>query len=111
MRATHLAVAVCALLLAGAGCADRTYLTATHGRAYHAALARQAANPNAGAQQPGADKGLDSQEAAVVADGYRDSLARKGQTAPQEPVLLLAPSAREGRSANYMPPVSVPQER
>jgi hypothetical protein len=85
-------------------------MTAAHGRAYREILACQAANPEAGLR-PGTFKGLDSQEAAVLAHGYRASLARKGQTPPPEPILLVAPSAHQSRSGDYMPPASVPPER
>jgi hypothetical protein len=93
-----------------AGCASRNHLTAGHGRAYHEALARQAVNPRAGTQ-PVASKGLDSQEAAVISQGYQASLAPKGEKAEQQPILLVAPSAQKaGGRGDYMPPASVPPE-
>lgn len=96
-------------LLLGA-CASRTHLSANHGRAYHQTQARQAVNPQAGEQT--ASRGLDPQEAAVVAQGYRKSLAAKGESSvPQEQMLIVAPSARAGRPADYMPAASVPGER
>jgi len=97
------------LLPLAVGCASRTHLTPGHGRAFHEAVARQAANPEAG-KQPVASKGLDPQEAAVISQGYRASLASKGGTAEQQPILMVAPSAQK-RSGDYMPPASVPQER
>jgi type IV pilus biogenesis protein CpaD/CtpE len=94
-----------------AGCASRNHLTSGHGRSYHEALARQAANPEAGNQSV-ASKGLDPEEAAVIAQGYRTSLAPKGEKVEQEPILLVAPSAQKaGARGDYMPPASVPQER
>jgi hypothetical protein len=105
-----LTLALFVLLPAVLGCADRTHLTNGYGRSYHEAIARQTVNPDAGSQ-PVASKGLDPQEAAIIAQGYRTSLAPKGQTPPQEPMLLVAPSAQKGRSAEYMPPASVPPER
>jgi hypothetical protein len=102
------AILLLAWPLAIAGCASRNHLTAGHGRSYHEVLARQAANPEAGSQ-PVASKGLDPQEAAVISQGYRASLAPKGQAAEQEPILLVAPSAQKaGPRGDYMPPASVP---
>ncbi len=91
-------------------CAARTHLSPNHGRANHEAQARQAANPQAGERM--ATRGLDPQEAAVVAQAYRKSLAPKGDnTAGQEQMLIVAPSARAGRTGDYMPAASVPNER
>ena len=99
-----------ALPLCIAGCASRNHLTEGHGRSYHEALARQAVNPEA-SSQPVASKGLDSQESAVIAESYRKSLAPKGQTGEQEPILLVSPSAQKaGPRGDYMPPASVPPE-
>jgi hypothetical protein len=106
MRCHVLALGV---LLLGA-CAARTHLSANYGRATHEARIRQAANPQAG--ERAATRGLDPQEAAVVAQGYRKSLAPKGESsAPQEQMLIVAPSARAGRQGDYMPAASVPNER
>lgn len=96
---------ICGLILA-AGCADRNHLTASYGQSYRAALARQAANPEAG--QAGPAKGLDSQEAAVIANSYRTQLAQKGEKPQQETLLMVAPPTRP---ANNMPAASVPSER
>jgi hypothetical protein len=94
-----------------AGCGDRARLTQSHGRAYKEAFARQAMNPNAGAQAK-TPKGLDSQEAAIVSDNYRRGLAAKGAKVDDEPMLLVAPGARSpANSGAYMPPPSVPQQR
>ena len=93
-------------LLLSAGCADRNNLTASHGQSYRQALSRQAANPQAG--QEGPSKGLDSQEAAVIANSYRTSLARKGEKPPQETLLMVAPPTR---TVDNMPAASVPPER
>ena len=98
------------LLPLAIGCASRNHLTPGHGRAYREVLARQAANPEAG-KEPVASKGLDPQEAAVIAQGYRASLAPRGERVQQQPMLLVAPSAEKPRSGDYMPPASVPQER
>jgi hypothetical protein len=107
-----LVLAMCALLPTVLGCADRTHLTAGYGRSYHEAVARQTVNPDAGTG-PVVDRGLDPQEASVIVQGYRASLAPKGQqTTAQEPMLIVSPSAQRGaRSGDYMPPSSVPTER
>ncbi|MBN2575351.1 MAG: hypothetical protein JXP73_12370 [Deltaproteobacteria bacterium] len=103
-------VAVSFAILLG-GCASRTHLTAGHGRSYRAAIERQAQNPEAG-KQPVAAKGLDSQEAAVIAQSYRQHLTPKGQAVEAPPpMLLVAPSALKGRQGDYMPAASVPPER
>ncbi len=100
-----------ALTLASSGCASRNHLTADYGRSYHEAMARQTVNPEAG-KQAAVPMGLDPQEAAVIAAGYKTSIAAKGEQAPQESTLIIAPSAQRGvRSADYLPPASVPQER
>ena len=105
-----LAFALFALPLAA--CASRNHLTADYGRSTHEAMARQTVNPDAG-KQAATPKGLDPQEAAVIAASYRSSIAPKGEPSPQESTLIVAPSAQKGgvRPGDYMPPVSVPQER
>lgn len=95
----------CGLILA-AGCADRNHLTASYGQAFRTALSRQAANPEAG--QAGPSKGLDSQEAAVIASSYRTSLAPEKAKAKQETLLMVAPPTPP---AANMPAASVPPER
>src|ERR1041384_3435612 len=82
--------------LGASGCADRTYLTKSHGRAYSEAFSRQAVEP-----EPRKNKdhdptqGLDSQEAAAIAGNYRRSLAGKeGNVDPgSQHQLLLTPNA------------------
>jgi len=74
------ALAGAALLTALAltlGACNRAHLTASHGRAYHAAFAAQDANPDRkGAQSV---HGLDAQEAAIVAGSYRKALGPQSQ--------------------------------
>ncbi len=99
-------------LLAGivvAGCADRTYLTKSHGRAYSEAFGRQAVNPEPPPRGRHADatQGLDSQEAAAVAKSYRRSLSgREGTADGTQPTVIMNPGA--GQPTSYMPPPSVP---
>lgn len=92
-------------LAAAAGCGGRKqHLTPDHGKSYDAAFAAQ----RAGGAPAEAVSGLDSQEAAIVSDGYRAGLAPKGQKAEEQPVLLVAPPARE-RPQPLAP--SVPAEK
>lgn len=98
------------IALAAAGCADRTYLTKSHGRAYSEAFSRQTVNPNPSPRPGHADatQGLDSQEAAAVAKSYRRSLAGKegASDATTQPMVIMNPGAAP--SSSYMPPPSVP---
>jgi hypothetical protein len=93
--------------LAAAGCSGADHLTRAHGRAYQAHFQRQAANPAALEE---AEKGLDSDEAAIIAGAYRRSLAPKGTSdeAASE-VLLVAPPPRGGERTAPLAP-SVPKE-
>jgi hypothetical protein len=52
--------------------------------------------------------GLDSQEAAIISETYRTSLAPKDAKPKDEPILIVAPPSRDA-PAKLMP--SVPQER
>jgi hypothetical protein len=90
-------------------CADRTYLTKSHGRAYSEAFGRQTVNPDppANAKRGDATQGLDSQEAAAVAGAYHRSLAgREGGDATRQPMVIMNPGGAQ--SAGNMPPPSVP---
>ena len=73
-------VSVVALGLAG--CSGNPHLTREHGRSYRAFLERQAFH-RAAATPPyqEAEKGLDAQEAAIVARSYRQGLAPKDAAA------------------------------
>jgi hypothetical protein len=84
-----------------AGCGDRSHLTPSYGRAYQDAMARQMANPNG--QEGHAVKGLDSQEAGAITDGYRHTLAGKNGGGGSPPVMMLAPN---GGTGPYVPTVS-----
>jgi hypothetical protein len=109
LRAAMLAAALCA---GQAGCADRTYLTSSHGRAYNEAFSRQAVKPEP--RKPGKEdptQGLDSQEASAVARNYRRSLAGKeggGDPNAQHQMVLMGPATGGQQSGGYMPPPSVP---
>lgn len=97
------------LLLGVFGCADRTYLTKSHGRAYAEAFGRQTANPDPHPRAKKGDptQGLDSQEATAVAGAYRRSLAGKegGDTKGQQMVIMNPSAAPQGSN---MPAPSVP---
>jgi hypothetical protein len=95
------------------GCGDRTHLTDTHGRSYRQALATQAANPAAGAKVREA-KGLDPQEASIIARSYRRGLrgpTRDDDERDKQPVLILTGPQKSRRDDGMMPPPSVPSER
>lgn len=89
-----------------AGCAGAAHLgDGTTGRAFRAAAAAQAVRPPSQACAA-AVTGLDSQEAAIVSDGYRRSLAPKGAAVEEPEVLFVAPQTTGPRRA--LPPPSVP---
>jgi len=112
MKSSLLVPALLATLTLGgaAGCADRTYLTKSHGRAYSEAFSRQAVEPEP-RKNKGQDptQGLDSQEAAAIAGNYRHSLAGKegGVDPNSQHQLVLTPGAAAAQGG-YMPPPSVP---
>ncbi len=104
MALAALGMALAALVVPG--CSSQTPLTRAHGRASAEYLKRQAVRPSA---HHDAVKGLDSEEAAIVADAYRKGLAPKGaRTDADSQVLLLAPPQRGERPAPLAP--SVPKE-
>jgi hypothetical protein len=76
-----------------AACAARPTMTQTQGRSYRAAFERQVASPQSHAQPP---SGLDSQEAGIVAESYRKSLAPEGKETKEEPVLVITPQPKAG---------------
>ncbi|MBC8131550.1 MAG: hypothetical protein H7X95_01110 [Deltaproteobacteria bacterium] len=99
--------------LCAGGCADRTYLTKSHGRANSQAFGRQAVapKPRLKVSGPDATEGLDSQEASAVARSYRDSLSGKeGAAAPGGQAMVITnPGAAQ--AAPYMPGPSVPNSQ
>jgi tRNA/tmRNA/rRNA uracil-C5-methylase (TrmA/RlmC/RlmD family) len=101
------AVAVAAVAVMLAGCGGRAHLTEGHGTAVRAVQHGQAAVP--AAKRTNAIEGLDSQEAAIIADSYRRSLAPKGEKVEEEPVIFVAPPQR-GMARQALAP-SVPKER
>lgn len=98
-------VALLALAAALTGCGGRKqHLSAEHGRSYDAAFAAQRARD----EPTAAATGFDSQEAAIVSEGYRAGLAPQGQKVAIPQVLLVPPTGPE-RVQPLAP--SVPKER
>ncbi|MFC1610195.1 hypothetical protein ACFL6C_04505 [Myxococcota bacterium] len=94
---TWIAVGLLAGMMA-VGCSHREHLTPSHGDSYTAFFKHQVINPDAG--KNAAAPGLDSQEAAVVAKGYLNSLtpdSTGASTAQQQPILLVAPEQSKGK--------------
>lgn len=101
------AVVLCGTLLLAAGCADRTYLTPTHGRAYNQAFSRQLANPEPVEQDSRAIQGLDSQEASTISRTYNRGLAPKDSGEATQPTIIMNPAVAPTQGP-IMPPPSVP---
>jgi hypothetical protein len=95
------------VVLSLGACADRTHLREGFGESNRKAMARQVVNPKAGGPAP--DKGLDPQEATIVARSYQRSLSPKDQSDAAEPMLFISPQAQKTRG-DYLPPPSVPGE-
>ncbi len=109
MSTTRSLCMVLALAAAGTGCGWRQqHLIEGYGNSYDPTFAAQRARKD---KPPAvAVNGLDSQEAAIISERYRVTLAPKGQRAPlgEEPVIMMAPPSRE-RPEQLAP--SVPKER
>jgi hypothetical protein len=101
-------VALTALAIASVGCADRSHLTSSHGRAYSEAFERQTVNADSSAADPKRIQGLDSQEASAVARNYRRGLNSKegGGDPNAQNLIMTGGGAAQGQP--YMPPPSVP---
>jgi hypothetical protein len=104
---TTSSLCVILVLAAGAGCGGRKqHLIEGYGSSYDPLFASQrVGKPSAPAV---AVTGLDSQEAAIISDDYRQSLAPKGHKVGEEPVVLVAPPSKE-RPIPLAP--SVPKEK
>jgi len=94
-------------LLAFGGCANRTYLTPTHGRAYAQAFNTQLANPDPIENDGRPIQGLDSQEATTISRSYNKSLSPKSGGDPAQPTIIMNPGAAP-QQGPIMPPPSVP---
>ena len=95
-------------LLALGGCANRTYLTPTHGRAYAQAFNAQLANPAPIENDGRPIQGLDSQEATTISRSYNKSLSAKSGGDPAQPTIIMNPAAAP-QQGPIMPPPSVPE--
>src|ERR1700742_951143 len=93
-------------LLALGGCANRTYLTPTHGRAYAQVFSQQLANPEPIENDGRPIQGLDSQEAKTISRSYNKSLSSKDGTETQ-PTIIMNPAAAP-QQGPIMPAPSVP---
>ena len=85
------------------GCSWRQqHLTRNYGQSYATAFAAQRVSAEKAAPAQ-AVTGLDSQEAAIICDTYRASLAPKGVAAPEQPLLMIAPQKAPGKLAPSVP--------
>jgi hypothetical protein len=100
-------VAIAALLLLA--CSGRQHLWESRGAAYDRSFAAQKVQRPSGAKRTQPAAGLDSQEAAIIAESYRASLAPKGAKVDQQPVLIVSPQG-QGQQQYALPPPSVPKE-
>lgn len=92
-----------------AACTGSSHLTRTYGKSSRETWRAQRAGAGAIAQE--AVKGLDSEEATIIATGYRESLAPQGTRSVAQPELLyVAPPDRGAAQAPQLAP-SVPRER
>jgi hypothetical protein len=97
-------------LLALGGCADRTYLTRTHGRAYAQAFSQQLANPDHIDNDGRPIQGLDSQEATTISRSYNKSLGPKDSGEATQPTIIMNPAAAP-QQGPIIPPPSVPDRQ
>ncbi len=102
-------IAVLSVLALGmAGCSAARHLTEAHGRSYRAFLDRQRAVRTPPYRE--AEKGLDAQEATIIARSYRQSLSPTGARQREEPKVLIVeqPAGYQARPPPLAP--SVPKE-
>ncbi|MGI5862208.1 MAG: hypothetical protein ACOX6T_09140 [Myxococcales bacterium] len=97
--------------LGAIGCAAPEHLTEGYGESFRAALERQAIRPAGCAAEP--VSGLDSQEAAIISESYRQSLLPEGQSLDDDDdqLIYLAPRPRTNPDNSRMPPPSVPPDQ
>jgi hypothetical protein len=101
---------VSVVIAVGLGGCSSGHLTREHGRSYRAFLDRQAFR-GAAATPPykEAEKGLDAQEAAIVARSYRESLSPKDARPREEPQVLIMEQPAGYQARQPLAP-SVPKE-
>jgi hypothetical protein len=106
MTAKLLAGTMLAGILTLAGGCDRSYLTASHGRAFRESFAAQTVNPDRRSDAKSVT-GLDSQEASIIAGTYRKSLGPAAAGNAEGQTRLLTYSREGGLREASMPPPSV----
>jgi hypothetical protein len=90
------------------GCTGSSHMTESFGRSYRESLRVQRAGDGVAKV---AVKGLDSEEATIIATSYRQSLAPENAPLVDESqILLVAPQGRGGNGPAKLAP-SVPPER
>lgn len=94
---------------AGWGCGTPAHLTEGFGESYRTVYSRQAIRPPQQCAEP--VTGLDSQEAAIISESYRRSLAPKGQSTDEEQSLIYMAPRLQGSQQKPLPPPSVPQDQ
>lgn len=102
-------IAVVSVVALGlAGCSGSRHLTEAQGRSYRAFLDRQHAVRTPPYRE--AEKGLDAQEAAIIARSYRQSLSPLDARPREEPRVLIVeqPAGYQARPPPLAP--SVPKE-
>lgn len=102
-------IAVLSVVALGlAGCSAAKHLTEAQGRSYRAFLDRQHVVRTPPYRE--AEKGLDAQEAAIIARSYRQSLAPTEARPREEPQVLILdrPAGYQARQPPLAP--SVPKE-
>jgi hypothetical protein len=93
MKIMIVVVLAAALFAAGACGGRKQHLANDYAKSYDAVFGAQRERTQA--DPASAVSGLDSQEAAIISDGFRASLAPKGQKATEEPVILYSPQTRD----------------
>ncbi len=104
-----LALALGLAAASSAGC-GRAHLEAGYGRSYRAQFAAQRDRPTGASPAAKNLTGLDAQEASIIAQTYRRSLAPKEVEEKAQPILVVAPN-QPGSAQPALPPPSVPKER
>jgi hypothetical protein len=103
-------LSVVAVAVTLAGCASE-HLSGSYGKSNATSFSQQVVPSKSGPVAP--VSGLDSQEAAIIAKGYRRSLAPKtGQAqGTDQSVLLVNQNPQPMDGGSYVPPPSVPVQR
>ncbi|HYG67187.1 MAG TPA: hypothetical protein VD838_05985 [Anaeromyxobacteraceae bacterium] len=98
---------ICLMAVSLAGCTASSHLTESYGKSFREVWRAQRAGDGI---PKAAVKGLDSEEATIIAGSYRQSLApEETGAADAAEILYVAPPPRGGRGTKLAP--SVPKER